>query len=345
MHMHAEKASGSHLEKLDNALNFLGELQTEEARYFKSAMGLDERIKGLKDKNKNYLIHEYFNREWHPFYHSDVVSDLSAARLSYISTADLVEHVDNVNLSAGQQAILDKTSDPVLRETVRDYIVNRQFRKDIFGRGTPSLSTHEAREEWLDTRFALAVRAQDVSMKVKALLGEVTIKADTCMPLIDAIEAAGGHARLRDLVREPAVARLGWDRLQRVLRLLVGSRAIHPCPAVVQDMDRRKKSATRFNKAVLSQAIHSDQLKVLASPVTGGGIITGRIVRLFLLAHLGKKENEVNFVWNILKGQGQKLTNDNKPLETEAENIAFLQERREHISQQALPLLQRLGVI
>lgn len=344
MHMYAEKENGHLLEKLDNTLNFLEKLQKQEARFFKSTIGIGARINSFKDKNKNYLAHEYLNRDWQPFYHSDVVSDLSAARLSYLSTTDLIEHVDDVNLTTAQQALIAENTDPVLRETIRDYIVNRQFRKDIFGRGAIALSTHEAREEWLETSFALTLRAQDISMKVRAVLGEVTIHAETCRPLTDAIEAAGGFARLRDLIRDPAVARLGWARLQRILRLLVGNGTLHPCPTGMLDMERRRKSTDSFNKVILAQAIHSDKLTYLASPVTGSAINTGRIFRLFLLAYLEKIQNEVEFTWSILRRQGQKLGKDGNILEKDNDNIAFLQEKHKDFLEKFLPVLQRLGI-
>lgn len=344
MRMHVENASGILTDNIGGALNFLEELHAEGARYFKSISGIDDRLKDLNNKGKNYIAHEYLNREWSPFYHSDVVSDLSSARLSYLSTMDIIEHVDDVNLTRSQKDILDRMSDPAFRETTRDYIVNRQFRKDVFGRGVLALSTQEAREEWLDTRFVLPVRAQDVSMKVKTILGEVSIHEETCRPLIDALDAAGGHARLRDLVRDPAVARLGWARLQRILRLLVGDRALHPGPSGVLDMDRRKESTTLFNKAVLKQSIYSDKLKVLASPVTGGGVSVGRLPRLLLLAHMEKKENQTEFVWGIMKNQTQKLSKEGKVLETEAENISFLREKNDNFIKEILPVLQRLGI-
>ncbi|HCI15031.1 MAG TPA: hypothetical protein DFK12_14100 [Gallionellaceae bacterium] len=64
----------------------------------------------------------------------------------------------------------------------------------------------------------------------------------------------------------------------------------------------------------------SNELGYLASPVSGGGIVVGRIQQLFLLAMgQGKKQPAewAQFVWQILSAQGQKLVKDGKTLETE----------------------------
>lgn len=343
--MHAARETGSLTQRVGKALSFLENLHQEGARYFKTTPGIEERIKGLKSMDESYLVHEYLNREWNPFYHSEVVEELSPARLSYIGTTDILQQIDDINLTPAQQAILNQTTDGVLRETIRDYIMNRQFRKDIFARGALPLSTQELRDEWLDTRFALLTRGKDASMTAKAALGEVKLQEEVYRLVIDAFEAAGGHAFLRDIMKDEAIARLGWARLQRILRTLVGNGTLHPCPSGTPGADWRKESTARFNKVVIKQAVHSDTLKYLASPVTGDGVNVSRVLRIFLLAMQEGEENPVGFVWNSLKRQGQVLNKDGKPLTTDEENLAELKERHDAFVQKALPALQQLGIL
>lgn len=342
--MHAEKGAGLLTERVDNALIFLENLQEEGARYFKAAPGVGERIKNLKTKSKNYLVHEYLNREWNPFYQSQVVSELSSARLSYIGTADILQQIDDINLTPAQQTILKETKDGVLRETIRDYIVNRQFRKDIFARGALPLSTQEFRDEWLNTRFALLARSENVPMTAKAILGEVTLQETAYRPVINAFEDAGGHALLRDIVKDPAVAQLGWARLQRILRTLVGNGAMHPCPSGTPDNEKRKECTARLNRAIIKQAPYSDILQCLASPVTGNGVAVSRLSQMFLLSMEEEEKNRAAFAWNLLKKQGQTLGKDGKILATDEENTAVLKERYDIFLQKYLPVLQQLGI-
>ncbi len=95
----------------------------------------------MKGQNRNYLAHEYFNDDWNLFYHSDVARELSAAKLSYLGSAAVLEQVDAINLTAEQQQLMAGIEDPALRETVRDFMINQQFRRDVFVKGgvpTPS---------------------------------------------------------------------------------------------------------------------------------------------------------------------------------------------------------------
>jgi hypothetical protein len=56
------------------------------------------------------------------------------------SSAHLLDHIDAVNLSAEQQAFLKETPDAMLRQSVRDFIVNQQFRRDCWVKGARRLA-------------------------------------------------------------------------------------------------------------------------------------------------------------------------------------------------------------
>lgn len=342
--MHAEKGTGPLTEKVDNALAFLEKLQEEGARYFKAIPKIDERIKDLKNKSKNYLVHEYLNQEWRPFYQSEVSSDLSSARLSYVGTAEILQQIDDINFTASQLKILNEANDGIFRETLRDYIVNRQFRKDIFARGATLLGTHDLREAWLNTGFALTLPGEDIPMKTRATLGEVSLQKDAYWPVINAFEEAGGYAPLREVVKNRAVAQLGWTRLQRVLRILVGSGFLHPRPSGALDDDKRRESTERLNRAIIRQAPHSNELQFLASPVTGSGILSGRLSRVFLLSPQEDKDSGAAFAWSILKAHRPALGKDGEVLEKDEENIAALAEKYDTFLQKGLPVLRRLGI-
>lgn len=342
--MHAEKGIGPLTEKIDNALGFLESLQQQGARYFKAISKIDERIASLKDKDRSYLVHEYLNCEWHPLYHSQVVTELASARLSYICDSDILQHIDDINLTISQQAILKQTTDGVLRETVYDYIVNRQFRKDIFVRGAVSLSLHEIRNEWLETRFALLTSAKDVPITAKTILGEVKLQTETYRLVVDAFEAAGGQAVLREVLKDKVIAQLGWNRLQRIIRTLVGNGSLYPCPSGAMDINKRKECTTRLNKAIISRAEHSGVLTYLASPITGSGVSINRLNLLFLLSMQNNPDERPEFVWKTLKTQGKKLRNNEREFQSDNDNITRMRELYKSFLQETLPILQKLGI-
>jgi SAM-dependent methyltransferase len=342
--MHTEKGSGSLTDRVDSAVEFLEKLQEDGARYFKYTPKIEDRINSLKGKDKNYLAHEYLNGEWRAFYHSEVVKDLSSARLTYISNSDILHHIDDINLTPAQLEILNTSTDNVLRETIHDYILNRQFRKDVFARGAVALTNQESREAWLDSCFALSLRGEDVPMKTKAALGDVSLQQDVYGPVIHAFEAAGGYAFLREVVKDKAIAGLGWTRLQRIIRMLISNGSLIPCPTGTTNADQRRESTARLNKVIIKQAVHSSKLKFLASPVTGNGVRVDRLHQIFLLAQQETNRSPAAYAWSIFKQQGQSVNKDGKILKTDEESIADLTERHANFIQKTLPVLNQLGI-
>lgn len=350
MYLHGKQAGGPTGMRLDPAISFVERIKSANARYFSSVAGLDKRIESLGEQNRNYLAHEYFNDAWDLFYHSDVAADLAAARMSYVGSANLLDHVDAVNLTADQQTILSETADPAFRETLRDYMVNQQFRRDIFARGAVPLSAGEAREIWLDGRFALSTPRVDVPLKVNGALGEATLQEDIYAPMLDAFSKPSETGRsaaisLRQLLTDsPKLADLGWARIQQAILVLVGVGHLQPCPVDAKGEGKRRESTKRFNLAVMEKARYTADLQALASPVTGGGISVDRFQQLFLLGQSQGEKDPVGFAWRMLDEQGQRILKNGKPLETAEDNIAELRERYA-VFEKRLPTLKSLGVI
>lgn len=344
MYLHGKVQGGPTGARLDPALAFAESVLNSNAIYFRANPGLAQRFEALKKQNRNYLAHEYFNDTWDLFYFADVARDLDAAKLTYVGSAALLEDVDAINLTAEQQQIMAGIADPILRETVRDYMMNRQFRRDVFVKGPLPLSPRQAREAWLERRFALSTRRDDIELKVKGALGEATLQAEVYNPLLDKL--ADGPRTVRELVADPAIAGLGWARLQQALTILVGAGHLQPClPA--KDDARRAKSTKAFNNAVIQRARDSADLQFLASPVTGGGVAVGRFQQLFLAALAeGKKQPRewAEFVWRILDGEGQRIVKDGKALESADDNIAELTAQAQTFAEKQLPVLRQLGI-
>jgi len=138
---HGQHSSEPILTRIEQALNFTGELLEANASYFAQNPILKNRYERLKEQNRYYLAHEYFNQEWNSFYFDEVAKELEDAKLKYVGSAHINDHIDTVNLSPAAQDKLAKISDPIYREVVRDFFVNSQFRRDIFSRGSLSLTT------------------------------------------------------------------------------------------------------------------------------------------------------------------------------------------------------------
>ena len=322
MYMVSKSTGGASVQSLDQSLPLIGKLIDADAKFAAGNATIKARYDQLQKHARSYLAHEYLNDTWTLFYHSDVAAEMAGAKLTFLGSANPLDHVDAVNFTPDQKAIVDGVTDPVLRETLRDYVVNQQFRRDVFAKGAIALPDSQRRDAWLDQRFALSVHRPDAALKIRGGIGEADLHADVYGPILDHL--AQGPATLRQLIDgQPAVAALGWPRLTEAMVILVGSGQVQPCLPARTDA-KRQKPARAFNAAVIRRARDTPDLQQLASPVTGGGIAVSRFQQLFLFGlEQGRKTAEdcARFAWEVLQEQGQAIIKDGQPLTDGAAGI------------------------
>ena len=179
--------------KIDAALAFTQRVVDSGAQYFRANPAVAERLKGIKGQNRHYLAHEYFNRDWLPMPFSQVAELLGAAKLNFAASANLLDSVDEVCLSAEGRQLLAEIGHPVLRKSVRDYFVNQQFRKDIFVKGPRTLAPLQRFDFVRIQSFVLIIPPAEVPMKIPGPIGEISLQEAIYKPLVE-IMAENGHA-------------------------------------------------------------------------------------------------------------------------------------------------------
>jgi SAM-dependent methyltransferase len=303
---HTAAGSGPLPGRIEAALGFAARMARLGDGYFDRVPSALGHLHGLDGKSDSYIAHEYLNRDWTPFYHADVARELAGAKLEFAASATLVDHVDDAALSPQGLALLNEAADPTVRETLRDYLTYTRFRRDVFVKGTVRLSASEREERLRAMRFGLAVPRGDVPGTVSAPTGEIDLPI--AGPLVEAL--AGGPRTLDALLGEPGLAAFGLEAVLRTVALLGG--AVVPVPEGI-DAERVR----RFNAAVLERNRHGPEIRQLASPVLGTGVVVGLLERLFLLAER-RGEEPAAFVWSVLRRDGEEL-------KTDAENVAEVQ--------------------
>src|SRR5262249_18830855 len=132
--------------RIDAALDFAADFMALDPLFTRGNPAVAERVKGLRDQDRRYLAHEYFNRDWFPMSFSEMSEWLSSAKLTYACSANYLDHIDTLNLTDAQQNFLMDISDRGFRESVHDFMINQQFRRDYWVKGARRLSTFEQNE-------------------------------------------------------------------------------------------------------------------------------------------------------------------------------------------------------
>ncbi|MBY6066731.1 class I SAM-dependent methyltransferase [Leisingera aquaemixtae] len=340
----AEQGSGPLPERIGAALEFARQLAGAGAGYFGRNPLAADRLEHMKSMPPNYLAHEYFNKDWTPFFFEDLAAELAGAKLSFAASASLLDNLDEVRFTAAQRALLDSESDPVRREGLRDVLLNEHFRTDIFVKGRLAHTPRGEIGAWFATPLALARPYGGGALRFHHRGQEVPLEQAQYAPVLQAL--ANGPATVRSLLDQGVFGTLAWGGITRMLTVLAGSGCITPC-LPQEGLERRAAACRAFNLAVCKRAEEGDALRFLASPVTGGGVELDRFEQLFLLARSEGLETPAEWadlVWRILAPQGQRLQHEGRVLESEEENLALLRARAGNFAARRLPLCDSLGL-
>ncbi len=332
--------------RIGEALAFADKLMATNPIYLQANPIVTEKLKKMKGHDRSYLAHEYFNRDWLPMPFSKVAQWLEPAKVSFAGSADYLLHLNNVNFTQDQEALLKEIPAPMFRETVRDFILNQQFRRDYWVKGPRKLNVIEQRQAYREQKVMLAVDRGSVSLKVHGAVGEATMQEAVYGPILDLLADYKPKtlAQLEDSLKAQDIT---LAQIVQAVLVLSSSASLES----VQDdltISKARKQTDKLNAWLMNKSRSSGEVSFLASPVSGSGIYVDRFQQLFLLAVSGGAEQPVEwakFAWTEVQAQGSKLLKDGETLETPEENLAELTTQAEEFATKRLPVLKALQVI
>jgi hypothetical protein len=228
-------------------------------------------VRGMVEKldkvAPEYLAHEYMNASWSPCFHADVAAALSAAKLNWVASAQLMENFSELILSEEQRAVLNRTDEPAMRELIKDLCLDRPLRHDVFVRGARRLDTASRDAALGEVMLALTCSPDSFSYEAEMPAGRAALPTDMYRPIVE--ELAHGPRKVRDLIelsssstrRNPA----------ELIAMLIGTEQAIPVSGV--PLPANTDRARRFNAAALDRAMQSMPLSAgMALATTGLGV-------------------------------------------------------------------------
>ncbi len=331
--------------RIDGTLEFTEKLLAANPSFTRLNPHVVERLKTVNGQNRHYLAHEYFNRDWQPMHFSSMAELLQSAKLQYACSAHYMDHVDAINLTPDQQEFLKSISDPVFRESVRDFMVNQAFRRDYWVKGVRKLNPLQRAESLLRQRVILTNPRKDIVLEVTGLLGKAKLNESIYSAILDVLS---DHQIKTISEIQEAVGGQGISMTQ-IIEVLILMSGVGNIAAVQGDavVSSAKKQTDKLNRHLCNRARGSSEINYLSSPVTGGGHVVTRFQQLFLLSmQQGKKQPEdwAKDTWAILSSQGQRLIKEGSTLETAEDNLAELTAQANTFAEKQLPILRALQI-
>jgi len=331
--------------RIDDSLQFAEKLIATRPVFMRDGASVADRLTKLKEHNRQYLAHEYFNRDWYPTYFSTIAEQLTSAKLQFVGSTNFIDKIDSINLTAEQQNLLNEIPDPIFRESVRDFMVNQQFRRDYWIKGIRKLTNLEQLEELRTQSVILANLRENLSLKVKGIQGEADMKEEIYMPIIDSLSdhKIKTIGQIEQVVSNKNIT---FAQLLQAIMFLTSNNFLSATQLEGQ-ISKSKKQTEKLNTYLMNRARSSGDIVYLASPVTGGGVNVDRFQQLFLLAiaQKVKEPDEIaKRVWQVVASQGHKLIKEGKTLETPEENLTELINQVKSFVEKRLPLLKALQI-
>jgi predicted O-methyltransferase YrrM len=344
MREHAKLQPGGSLARTTSAVATVSAMMTGKAKFFAINQTIQPRLDKMKTMQPSYLAHEYLNENWHIFHFADVAEMMSGAKLNFLGSATLAENIDAVSVPPEMHQMVTTATDPVWKETIRDFAGNKQFRRDIYARGLRSMNNAETLALIESMQFTLAVPRASVKLKLNTPLGEVDAKPEIYNALADVL--ADGILSFSEIEAAPALKDVGRQSLLQALALFVHSLQVFPIIAGAND---NVSEAQRFNRTIAERANQGRFYNFLATPVVRGGLPASTIDLLLLDAVLSGTPSEANrlepHLKAALKRLGVQLQKDGKAVTEMAETEAMVKTETNAFLQQKLPLWKRLGVL
>jgi hypothetical protein len=332
--------------RINDARGFIEKLLAVEPAFARANPWAVQYFDTLKTRDHTYLVHEYFNRHWQPMHFSALADWLEPAKLSYVCSANYLDNIDEINITQVQQNFLDGIPDVRLREDVRDFMVNQQFRRDYWVKGPVKLTPDDHETALRSQTVVLVTNRSDVPLKVTGRLGEVPMDESALVPILDLLTEHQART-LGEIAESLASKGISLDQVTSAVIALIG--AGHLVAAQDADVvDQARTRTDKLNAFLLRKAPDNKGTIYLASPVTGGGIAIGPYQRLFLLAlSQGQREPTewARTAWNILATQNQQVLGDEKLLASEEETISELTVKARNFAAKRLPMLKTLLVV
>jgi len=337
---HAKRHPAAPREATAEAFRFAKAIKDAGALYFQINPQVGAFVDAMLTQDLTYLVHENLNESWSALYHADVAADFAATRLSYACSAHIADDVDETSIPLATHAMLAGIPDGVWRETVKDFLVGRSFRRDIFVRGPVPLTPAEI-AEGLERTLVLTVPRAAATADIRTAMGDVKGRDDLYGPLLDRL--AAGPLRAADLVAPLS----GTERAAalQAVRLLIHSGQLKMIRA---DARPDWAPARRLNVALTHEIAAGRSVRVLAAPAVGTGVpadltdfgfVAARARDLWLDA-----DTIARTTWKLIAGTSIRPMRDGKLYREDSEALPYLREAAERLLAEKRGLFETLGI-
>jgi hypothetical protein len=277
------RSPGRSDKRTDTGMELARELKDLGAHYLVESSVARAVLDKVQDVPREYLTHEYMNAHWAPAFHADVAHILAEAKLDWVASANPLENFPDLMLTPSQRTVMERYSDPIMRELIKDICLQRGLRHDIYVRGARRL-TVEQRDAALAQFTLIPVVALD---ELRTTLDVPAGKAEMSDSLKKLMTTAlQGRATVGGiLAREP-----GHSNPAELASVMIGS---NQCQPSMWPDTEQPHSAHRLNRVLGGRvtSVVDGRPSALACAQLGTGLSAPALIQ-FIAGRLLNGESE-----------------------------------------------------
>lgn len=332
--------------RIEASLDFLEDVAAADSLFFAENRPAASHTAGLRKVSRPYLGHEYLGEHWHVPYFSDVAEALAEAGLEFATSARLLDRRDTLRIPPAGLVLLHRQRSPIMRESVRDYLVNQQFRPDVFVKGGSRLAPADQAARLDAQPFVLICGLDEINFELVDAQGKEAMPESLYKPLVLALAADDFRPKTPpELMAAPGLEKIRRSDLLDALVTLAGIGVLRPTQA---SGDAARARCLAYNQRVLDHALTGPHLHHLAAPAVGGGVLAPRSAQLFLRAwRAGARTTEdlALSVWEVFQQTNERAAREDKALVSREDNLAALEVMARRFLDQTLVLYRALEIV
>jgi SAM-dependent methyltransferase len=342
---HAQRSTRDSIKVVDEAFALLNSLVEHKSAFVMQNPGVKARLERMGKQDKVYLAHEFINEGWEALYVTQAMANFAEAKLTYVGSASLIENRIDLCVPKDLQGIVGNAPDIGMRELLKDYVANKQFRRDVCVKGPQQLSQRDQRQRFAELAFADTTTGKELPEKFQLPIGEIALKKETVAALLSAI--GGKVCTGSELLAAGARAGLREPDTMLMILLLVNAGTILPARPDHAEVDRGVSH--RLNGVIMEMTVSADTHRFLASPVLGSAIAVPFVDRIIGPDAVKQPQAGDSVLarraFERLEAVGQSFRRDGKVLEKTPESIGEIAKLVTEFRELRLPRWRSLGAV
>jgi len=292
-----------------------------------------------------YVAHEYLNEHWQPCYQADVAKALADARLTFAASANIFDNYPDLCVTKEQRELIEG-SPLALQETMRDFFMERTFRRDIYVRGARTIPARRLEGRLREVRLTAVIPKSALSRDIKVPLGGAELGEAFYEPALKLI--ADGAPTLDEIFAEVDPAK-STATAREAIGMLIGSKQAMPVVSASLSEATRQR-VRRYNSALLRLSSNRGKAHTSLAAAAIGSAVTVRLIEMLVYGALAEGVPAeagpiVEDCLNRLRRTGDRLAKDGRTIEDPAETAALLKDNVPEVLSVALPIWRRIGAI